>query len=107
MEKRFDNLEEAMMKELEKLNKKYGGDSVEMSVQDLEKVDTIYHTLKSAETYYAMKDGGMEGGRSFGYGSYNSSPMSYRRDSMGRYASRDDGFSGHFPPYPMGYEYRY
>ena len=109
MEKRFENLEEAMQKELDKLNKKYGSDSTEMSVQDLEKADTIYHALKSAETYYAMKEaGGMESGRS--YGSYDMPPMSYRRgrDAMGRY-SRDDGFSGHYPPYPMSYgnDWRY
>ena len=115
MDKRYENLEEAMRKELDKLNKKLGAESAEMSMQDLDKADKIYHALKSAETYYAMREqsmmGGMNSGRnnSYGYGSYDSNPMSYGRgrDSMGRYISREDGFSGHYPLYPMSYDMRY
>lgn len=110
--KRYEHLEEAMCKELEKLDKKYGTDVAEMSVQDVEKADVLYHALKSAETYYAMKDadewdddmeGSGEGRNSRGGRSYygrGGTERSYRRgrDSMGRYVSRDmDGYSGHYP----------
>ena len=53
--KRYENLQEAMCKELEKLDKKYAGDYSEMSVQDAEKADLLYHALKCAATYHAMK----------------------------------------------------
>lgn len=98
--KRYENLEEAMCKELEKLDKKYGGEQAEMSVQDAEKADLLYHALKSAATYHAMKD-------AEGWEEKDASGRSYRRgrDSMGRYASRDMdhdysgtyGYSGHMP----------
>ena len=93
--KRYDHLEEMMCKELDKLDKKYGeGSAPEMSVQDAEKIDLLYHALKSAATYYAMKDAD-------GWEDKDASGRSYRRgrDSMGRYVSRDmDGYSGHYPP---------
>ena len=91
--KYYENLEKAMCRELEKLDKKYDGDVPEMSVQDVERADVLYHALKSAETYYAMKDAEWEDN--------DASGRSYRRgrDSMGRYVSRDmDGYSGHYPP---------
>lgn len=114
--KRYENLEEAMCMELDKLDKKYGGEQGEMSVQDAEKADLLYHALKSAATYYAMKDaeewdeemeGSGEGrssrsGRS-SYGRGGSGRSSYNsyargRDSMGRFTSREmDGYSGHYP----------
>jgi len=112
MSKRYENLEEAMCAELEKLDKKYSGDTAEMSIQDAEKADLLYHALKSAETYHAMKDVGeweeSGDGRSYRGGRGYSDGRSYarRRDSMGRF-SRDmgmDGYSGHYPPmYPMSY----
>lgn len=122
--KRYEHLEEAMCKELEKLDKKYSQDVPEMSVQDVEKADVLYHALKSAETFYAMKEAGgewdeedMEGsgeGRSYrggsgrgGYSGRGGMDRSYRRgrDAMGRYTSREmgggysgyDGYSGHYP----------
>ena len=95
--KRYENLEQAMCKELEKLDKKYANDVPEMSVQDVEKIDILYHALKSAETFYAMRDaeewGDERSGRSYARG----------RDSMGRYTSRGmggysgEGYSGHYP----------
>lgn len=109
--KRYDNLEEAMCKELEALDKKYAADVGEMSVQDAEKADLLYHALKSAATYHAMKDSekwedevNSRSGRD---------GRSYRRgrDSMGRYVSRDMGYSGGYPMYPeyreMDRPYRY
>ena len=94
--KRYENLEEAMCKELEKLDRKYGtGEVDEMSVQDAEKADLLYHALKSAATYHAMKDS-YEGGRSYRDGMDGS--YARGRDRMGRYTSRDmDGYSGHYP----------
>ena len=97
--KHYENLEEAMCMELEKLDKKYGGEHAEMTVQDVEKADLLYHALKSAATYHAMKD-------SEGWEEKDASGRSYRRgrDSMGRYTSRDMGgeYSGGY-----GYSGRY
>ena len=104
--KHYENLEEAMCEELEKLDKKYAGEQGEMSVQDAEKIDLLYHALKSAATYHAMKD-------AEGWEEKDASGRSYRRgrDAMGRYTSRDmdPEMSGHwmYPPrYPMSYEGR-
>ena len=124
--KRYENLEDAMCKELEKLDKKYANDVPEMSVQDVEKVDVLYHALKSAETFYAMKvadeweeedmEGSGEGRMSRGGRGMNpgrgGSGRSYARgrDAMGRYTSRDmggysgyDGYSGHYPEWMPPY----
>ena len=118
--KRYENLDKAMCKELEKLDKKYANDVPEMSVQDVEKADVLYHALKSGATYYAMKEseedwdeGDMESGEGRSYrGGYSGrdgmgrggSGRSYARgrDAMGRYTSRDmggyyGGESGHYP----------
>ena len=62
MSERYENLEKAMCKELEKLDKKYTAD-VEMTEQDAERADKLYHALKSAATYPAMKDAGRRGRR--------------------------------------------
>ena len=111
----YENLEKAMCKELDKLDKKYMNDVPEMSVQDVERADILYHALKSAETYHAMKDAGeweedgMEGSSAYRGG------RSYarRRDAMGRYTSRDmggysgDGWSGHYPEWMPPYYGRY
>jgi hypothetical protein len=110
--KRYENLEDALCKELEMLDKKYGGDTAEMTVQDVEKADKLYHALKSAETYHAMAEAGMDEdeesgdgrgyrGRSYGsYGrSYGGRSYARRRDMMGRFSGGyDDGYSGHYPP---------
>lgn len=105
--KHYENLEEAMCRELEMLDKKYGGETKEMSPQDVERADILYHALKSAATYHAMKDAeeDWEEEESGARGrSYSRDGRSYarRRDSMGRYASGryDDGYSGHWPMYP-------
>lgn len=123
MGKHYENLEEAMCNELEMLDKKYGAESAEMTVQDVEKADKLYHALKSAATYHAMKDAeeldeqddeASGDGRSYrngrSYGRYYGG-RSYRRgrDSMGRFVSRDmEGYSGRYPMYPrepMSYAY--
>lgn len=109
--KHHENLEKAMCRELNMLDQKYANDPVEMSTADVEKADILFHALKSAATYYAMKDAEDwdEEDSHSGRSSYDrGGDRSYRRgrDSMGRYISRDmDGYSGHYP-YPMylGYE---
>jgi len=120
--KHYENLEKAMCKELDKLDKKYGNDVPEMSVQDVEKADVLYHALKSAATYYAMKDaeewdddmeGSGEGRMSRGGRGYygrGGTERSYARgrDAMGRFTSRDmDGYSGHYPEWMPPYYGRY
>jgi len=101
--KHYENLEEAMCRELDMLDKKYGSDTKEMNPQDLERADLLYHALKSAATYHAMKD-------AEGWEDRDVSGRSYRRgrDSMGRYVSRDmmsDGYSGHYPEWMPPYRY--
>ena len=113
--KHYENLEEAMCRELEMLDKKYSSDQGEMTTADVEKADILYHALKSAATYHAMKDADeWEEDEMSGRGGYSGrGGRSYRRgrDSMGRYTSRDMGdMSGHYPmPYYPGYNdgYRY
>lgn len=109
--KHHENLEQAMCRELEMLDKKYASEQGEMSTADVEKADILYHALKSAATYYAMKDAEewddddmSRGGRDFS--GRRGMDRSYRRgrDSMGRYTSRDmdPGYSGHYPEWaPM------
>lgn len=107
--KRYENLEEAMCRELDKLNNKYTSNPGEMTTQDAEKADLLYHALKSAATYHAMKD-------AEGWEEKEASGRSYARrgrDSMGRYTSRDmgysgrndDWYSGHYPEWMPPYRY--
>jgi len=96
MTERYDHLEKAMCKELEKLDKKYTADT-EMNQQDLDRADTLYHALKSAATYHAMKDAeewdsDLRDGRS---------SMRGRDARTGRYISRD------FPDYSSDYSPNY
>ena len=103
--KRYEHLTEAMCKELDKLDRKYAGEPGEMTTQDAEKADLLYHALKSAETYHAMKDASE-------WEEKDASGRSYRRgrDAMGRYVSRDmypDGYSGHYPEWMPPYYGRY
>lgn len=110
--KKYEILEQKMCKELEMLEQKYDGSPTEMTVQDLEKIDKLFHALKSMATYHAMKEAeeyeemnGMSGRRG--------------RAANGRYVSQDteprmsgyhDGYSGHHPVYPSpdyGYDRGY
>lgn len=116
-EERFEHLEKAMCKELEKLDKKYT-DDVEMSEQDAERARKLYHALKCAETYHAMKDAeeyedddeeeGYSGAnRSYRRGGGRSNRGgSYRRGRdmrTGRYVSRGMDSYGYSSHYPMEY----
>ena len=102
--KRYENLEKAMCRELERLDKKYGGDVNEMTAQDVERADMLLHAMKSAETYYAMAEAGEEydsdGGE--GHSGRGNSYARFRSPRTGRYMSREDGWSGR---YPGGYGY--
>lgn len=84
--KRYENLEKAMCRELETLDRKYSTE-VEMSDKDLERADKLLHALKSNETYFAMKEAHEYDER---YGG-----MSERRYSMGY---PEDGYSRHWGP---------
>ena len=94
---RYEHLEKALCKELEKLDKKYGGNMDEMSEQDAHKADMLYHALKSAETYHAMKDAEDEDGYSGNYMRRGRSYARGRSPRTGRYISRDMGYSGRYP----------
>ena len=95
---RYEKLQEAMCRELEKLDKKYSSATGDMTMQDIELADTIYHALKSAETYHTMKEAYED----------EMSGRGRRRDGMGRYVSggMDERWSGRYPE-PMSYGYRY
>ena len=118
--------EEKMLHELELLKTKYmQNPTQELSMQDIEKLDKIYHELKSQATYCAMKEAEDYGGES--YTNNQNGNSEYRGRGMnGRYVSRDsadrytegysrgyseamnqmngnEGNSGHYPmtPYNM------
>ena len=103
----YEHLEKALCKELDKLDKKYMS-SADMTDQDAERADTLYHALKSAATYHAMKDAEemdkedeeySRRSRSYRGGSY----ARYRSPRMGRYVSRDMGEDYYSGRYPMEY----
>lgn len=105
-EKKFEILEQKMCKELELLEEKYRTSPNEMSVQDVDRIDKLYHALKSKATYDAMKEAKM----GYSQDSYGMSEQR-NRDSMGRYSGRmsygperDRMYSGtsygYYPPYP-------
>lgn len=86
--RRFENLERAYCRELEKLDRKYAGDA-EMSEQDAERGRTMYHALKCAVAIDAMVEAshnGMSGTRYHGprmdqpmYSEYNDPYFDRRR----------------------------
>ena len=122
--KYYDNIEDKLCNELDKLDKKYAGDA-EMTMQDLEMLRLLLSSAVKLDTHYAMKeeaemdDDGMDAsgerrmsrtGRSYGMRGEEDG-RSYRRarDSMGRYTSRDMmPMSGHYPEWmPPYYGGRY
>lgn len=96
---RYENLEKAMCKELEKYDKKYTAET-EMDATDADRIDKLYHALKCAATYHAMKDAEEEDEDGYsGTGrSYRGRSYARGRDARGRYMrSRDMEYSGHYP----------
>ena len=113
MAERYEHLDKALCKELEKLDKKFMAD-VEMSETDLERAKDLRKALYYGEVYSTMKEesewGDEEGeegysgeGRSMRRGGRSYGGNSYRRGRdmrAGRYISRgmdDYGYSGHYP----------
>ena len=94
---RYDNLDKALCRELEALNSKYTGSAGEMTEQDVQKADMLYHALKSAETFYAMRDAGDDDDYSGDYMRRRRSYARGRSPVTGRYISRDMGYSGRYP----------
>lgn len=92
--KRYQNLEHALCKELEKLDRKYAGDA-EMTEQDAERARNLYHALKCAERYYEL----LEEREDEHEGMSEARGRSYRG---GRNVSRgyypEDGYSGRWSP---------
>lgn len=113
--KRYENIDDALCREMDKLDKKYAGDT-EMTRQDLETIRLLYSAMLKAQTIEAMDeekewdDEDMEGSGRRGNDGRVYSGRSYRRgrDAMGRYTSRDmmPGYSGHMPEWMPPY-YRY
>ena len=110
--KRYENIENALCREMEKLDKKYAGD-VEMSLQDLETVRLLRSAILKGKTIEAMDedrewdDEDMEGSGRRGNDGRMYSGRSYKRgrDGMGWYPSMDmmPGYSGHYPEYMPPY----
>jgi type I restriction-modification system DNA methylase subunit len=99
-------LEHKLCKEIELIEQKYENNAGEMSVQDIDKIDKLYHALKSMATYNAMKEAeeyaedGLSGRRGRGMnGQYVSRDMG--PGYSGNYY--DDGYSGHYPITPPRY----
>ena len=113
MEEMHNILEQKLCREIELIEQKYQNTQGEMSIQDVDKLDKLYHTLKSKATYDAMKEYGYENNMS-------------RHTASGRYTNRDGGSSyesgysqgyseamnqmnagnsGHFPMYSSGFRY--
>lgn len=94
---------ETLSRELGEANKKIERSGGKLTAGDLDYIDKLTHAIKSVKTTIAMMeaDGGESGyympsrmhGNSYGYDSYRNGD-SYRRDSMGRYASRRSYDSG-------------
>lgn len=119
MVERYEHLDKALCKELEKLDKKYTAD-VEMSETDLCRAKDLRKALYYGEVYNAMKE--EEWGEDDGEEGYSEARgmrrggRSYRRGRdmrTGRYMSRgmdEPGYSGHYPMEyidPMYWERRY
>lgn len=97
---------EMLSEELKKANDKLAKNGNQMTASDLDYIDKLTHAIKSVKTTKAMlesEDGYSSRGRSMNMGSSNMympryayDDMSYARgrDSMGRYTSRDSGYSG-------------
>lgn len=90
--KSHEILEQKMCKELEMIQAKYAQNPAQdMSMQDLEKIDKLYHALKSLATYSAMKEA-----ENYTDTEWNESVSrsGYRGRAMnGRFVSRDDAYA--------------
>ena len=85
--------EEKLLHELELIKSRYNNPGQELSAQDIDKMDKIYHTLKGMRTYCAMAC-------PEAYEDYQNGNSGYRgRAANGRFVSREsansyaDGYS--------------
>ena len=86
----FDNITEAICKELEMLDEKYSK-GTQLTDKDLQDIDKMAHTLKSLAGYEAMKGNSEYGGS---YDSYEGGSYARGRSrTTGRYISRESGYS--------------
>lgn len=108
---KHDILEQKMCKELATLEEKLAN-GADMSMADLDKIDKLYHALKSKATYDAMKEseeygeGGMSGYRGrAANGRYVSRDMSFEDGYSRGYSEAMDqmGNSGYHPMMPRRY----
>ena len=110
--KEYKNVDEALCREMDKLDKKYAG-NVDMTPQDLEMIRLLYSSMVKSQTYHAMqeeREWDEDDMKPSGEGRMSRGGRSYRRgrDAMGRYVSRDmDGFSGHYPEWMPPYYPQY
>lgn len=103
-------LEQKMCKEVEMIEAKYAQNpSAEMSMQDLEKLNKLYHTLKSQAAYTAMKDpeaymeeSGFSGESYTNTNNQNGYSGRRGRAANGRYVSRESANS-YADGYSQGY----
>lgn len=90
---RHELLEHKMCEEVKLIEKKYENNSSEMGIEDIKKLDLLYHALKSKATYDAMKEAEEYG--------YDRSQMSGRAmPRMDGHYYDDRGYSGSYPPRP-------
>ena len=82
----YNVLCDAIHQELDALEDKFAKGGAQMTGQDLDHIDKMFHALKSLATYEAMKGGseydGLRDGDSYARG---------RSRTTGRYISRDGG----------------
>lgn len=90
----YEHLEKALCSELEQLDKKYMSGE-DMTEQDLKRADMLYHALKSAATYHAMKEADGWGNQQ----SYRGGGRDNYAMRRGPYMSREmgEGYSGWYP----------
>ena len=106
--RKHDILEQKLCKEIELIENKYANGNGEMAIQDVEKLDKLYHTLKSKATYDAMKEAeeyedlGLSGRR--GHDVFSEGYDRGYSEAMHR--MHNDGNSGHYYPH-MPYGPRY
>ena len=53
--KHYKNVDEALCREMEELDKKYAG-GADLTMQDLEMIRLIYSSMVKAQTYHAMQE---------------------------------------------------
>lgn len=93
---RHQILEDRMCREIDLIEEKYRNNNSELAIDDLKKLDMLYHTLKSKETYDAMVDANRQG--------YSDNLSGRSMRMSGHYPDeRGMGYSGYSGGYYPGY----